>query len=105
MTASVMTRPLALVPALAPAALTEVPERIARRAELRGLPTCDVCTWPVATGALIAGRTPRHPGCVCCMCGAPLIGAQLEPGVIWHPQCGAAPAAGPVLTVVGGAGR
>jgi hypothetical protein len=103
MTASVMTRPLALV--LAPVALTEVPERIARRARLRGLPSCDVCRWPVATGALVAGRTPRHPGCVCCVCDAPLIGAQLEPGVTWHPQCRPVTAVRPALTVVGGGVR
>ena len=102
MTTSVMTRPLALVPALVPVALTEVPARIARRGQLRGLPACDVCTWPVATGALIAGRTPRHPGCVCCMCDAPLLAAQLEPGVTWHPQCRPA-AVRAALTVVGGA--
>ena len=101
MTASVMTRPLALV--LAPAALTEVPARIARRGQLRDLPTCDVCTWPVATAALIAGRTPRHPGCVCCVCEAPLLAAQLEPGVTWHPQCKTVASARPALTVIGGA--
>ena len=103
MTASVMTRPLAVVAALAPAALTEVPPRIARRAQLRGLPICDVCTWPVATAALLAGRTPRHPGCVCCVCEAPLLAAQLEPGLTWHPQCRRRVA--PVLTVVGGGPR
>ena len=102
MTATVMTRPLALAPALAPAALTEVPARITRRAQLRGLPACDVCTWPVATSALVAGRTPRHPGCVCSVCDAPLLAGQLEPGVVWHPQCRPASAARPALTVIGG---
>jgi diguanylate cyclase (GGDEF)-like protein len=101
MTASVMTRPLAVVPALAPILLTEVPARIARRARLRGLPACDVCTWPVAGVALVAGRTPRHPGCLCCVCAAPLRRGQLEPGVVWHPQCRRT--ARPALTVAGGA--
>jgi hypothetical protein len=103
MTASVMTRPLAVAPALTPALLTDVPERIARRARLWDLPTCDVCTWPVAKAAQVAGRTPRHPGCVCCVCDAPLLTAQLEPGVTWHPQCRRP--ARPALTVVGGGTR
>jgi hypothetical protein len=103
MSARLRTRPLALVVASVPL-LTEVPERIARRAQRGGLPSCDVCSWPVATAALVAGRTPRHPGCVCCVCWAPLLVEQLEPGVTWHPQCRTA-AARPQMTLIGGAAR
>ena len=104
MSARLMTRPLALVTATT-VALTEVPARIARRATVLGLAICDVCSWPihpvVLTGAE-RGR-PRHPGCVCCVCTAPLLREQLEPGVVWHPQCRRQ--ARPVLTVIGGAAR
>ena len=103
MSARLLTRPTAL--ATAPVAVDEVPARIVRRAELLKLAGCDVCGWPihpvVLTGA--GGGRPRHPGCVCCVCGAPLRREQLEPGVVWHPQCRPAPR--PVLTVIGGTAR
>ena len=78
-------RPTALVATTV--ALDEVPARIARRATLLKLAVCDVCTWPIHPAALAGtgqGR-PRHPGCVCCVCTAPLRREQLEPGVVWHP--------------------
>ena len=103
MSARRVSRPVAL--AAAAVALTEIPARVARRATVLGLAVCDVCTWPVhpviLTGA--EGGRPRHPGCVCCVCTAPLLAAQLEPGVTWHPQCRRRVA--PVLTVVGGGPR
>lgn len=103
MSARLVTRPLALVAAMVP--LTEVPARIARRATLFNLAACDVCGWPVHPVVLAdaeQGR-PRHPGCVCCVCTAPLRREQLEPGVTWHPQCRRT--ARPALTVIGGVGR
>ncbi len=99
MSARLMQRPTAL--ALAPVVLDEVPARIARRASVLGLAICDVCTWPIHPVVLTdveRGRA-RHPGCVCCVCTAPLRREQLEPGVVWHPQCRTTR---PVLTVVGG---
>jgi hypothetical protein len=101
MSARLLTRPMALV--TTPVALDEVPARIARRATVRGLAICDVCTWPIHPVVLtdVGRRRPRHPGCVCCVCTAPLRREQLEQGVVWHPQCRTT--ARPPLTVIGGA--
>jgi len=82
-TASVLTRQLAL--AATPATAVVVPAWIAHRANVAGWTTCDVCSWPVDAAAVVAGRRPRHPGCVCPICDAPLAGAQ--PGVLFHPPC------------------
>jgi hypothetical protein len=105
MSARLLTRPTALATTTTTTvSLAEVPARIARRATVLGLATCDVCTWPVHPVVLtgVQGR-PRHPGCVCCVCAAPLRREQLEPGVTWHPQC--RHATRPALTVIGGAAR
>ena len=101
--ARLVTRPSALVAAAV--RLTEFPARIARKKTLFNLAVCDVCTWPIHPVILtgVQGGRPRHPGCVCCVCTAPLLREQLEPGVTWHPQCRRM--TGPALTVVGGAGR
>jgi hypothetical protein len=100
-----MSARLATALVTATVALDEVPARIARWATVLGLANCDVCTWPihpvVLTGAGL-GR-PRHPGCVCCVCTAPLRREQLESGVVWHPQCRRT--ARPALTVIGGTAR
>lgn len=66
------------------AAAVDVPLRIWRRAERGDWPTCDVCTWPIDPAAVVATqRTPRHPGCVCSSCFAPLGRGD----AIWHAQC------------------
>lgn len=96
-------RPLARrLTAVAALPVEAPPARLVRLAEARGWAFCDVCGWPVAPAVTVPGRTPRHPGCVCFLCDAPLLAQQLEPGVIWHPQCRPAAAGRPVLTVVGG---
>jgi hypothetical protein len=66
-----------------------VPEAVLRQARAGGWPTCDVCSWPVHPAAIEPGRRPRHPACLCCVCGAPL--TSVQPGVLWHPQCGPTP--------------
>jgi hypothetical protein len=98
MSARTLARRLTAVTALP---VEAPPARIVRLAPARRWAFCDVCSWPVTPAATVPGRKPRHPGCVCLLCDAPLRADQLEPGVIWHPQCRPA-AARPVLTVVGG---
>ncbi|GIF08878.1 hypothetical protein [Actinoplanes siamensis] len=104
MSARLAMRPMALATATT-VALDEVPARIARRTTVLGLSICDVCSWPIHPVVLAGAQDGRlrHPGCVCCVCTAPLLREQLEPGVVWHPQCRRG--ARPVLTVIGGAAR
>jgi hypothetical protein len=100
MSARTLARRLTAVAALP---VEQPPARIVRRGEVRGWAFCDVCGWPVVPAATVPGRKPRHPGCVCFLCDAPLLPEQLQPGVIWHPQCRPTTTARPVLTVIGGA--
>lgn len=96
MIGAVSTRRSVLVPTPA-VDLLDVPPQIMRRAQAADLQDCDVCGWPVHPVVVVTGRRPRHPGCMCCVCEAPLQAGELMPGVTWHPRCRTVRAARPVL--------